>query len=75
MKKILIAIASGAMFMSGAAFAAEDFATADANSDGQVTMEEAAAAAPEITMEKFQAADANGDGALSAEEYAAAMAG
>ena len=74
MKK-LFAIALGAMFFAGAAFAAEDFATADANSDGQVTVEEAAASAPEITPEKFAAADANGDGTLSAEEYAAAMAG
>jgi len=74
MKKTSIAIALGAMFMSGAAFAAADFATADANSDGQVTVEEAAAAAPEITAEKFKAADTNGDGSLSAEEYAAATA-
>jgi len=74
MKKTSIAIAAGAMFMSGAAFAAEEFATADANADGQVTMEEAAAAAPEITEEKFKAADANSDGTLSAEEYAAATA-
>ena len=75
MKKASIAIALGAMFFSGAAFAAADFATADANSDGQVTMAEAVAAAPEITPEKFQLADANRDGALSAKEYAAAVAG
>ena len=75
MKKSSIAIAAGAMFISGTAFAAEDFATADANSDGQVTVEEAAAAAPEITPEKFSEADANGDGTLSAEEYTAATAG
>ena len=75
MKKTSIAIAAGAMFMSSAAFAAEEFATADVNSDGQVTVEEAAAAAPEITPEKFAEADANGDGTLSAEEYAAATAG
>jgi len=75
MKKTSFVIALGAMFMAGSAFAAEDFATADANADGQVTVEEAAAAAPEITAEKFQAADANGDGTLSADEYAAATAG
>ena len=73
MKK-LFAIALGAMFMAGVAFAAEDFATADADNDGQVTVEEAAAAAPEITEEKFKEADANSDGTLSAEEYAAATA-
>lgn len=72
MKKSSIAIALAAIFMSGGAFAAEEFATADANGDGQVTMEEAAAAAPEITEEQFKEADANGDGTLSAEEYAAA---
>ena len=75
MKKTSFVIALGAMFFSSAAFAAEDFATADANADGQVTAEEAVAAAPEITAEKFAAADANGDGALSADEYAAATAG
>ena len=74
MNRKSIAIAMGAMFLSGAALAAEDFSTADADSDGQVTMEEAAAAAPEITEEKFAAADANGDGTLSEEEYAAAVA-
>lgn len=75
MKKTSIAIALSALFAAGTAFAAEDFATADANADGQVTAEEAAAAAPEITPEKFAEADANGDGTLSAEEYAAATAG
>ncbi|HSG96120.1 MAG TPA: hypothetical protein VLA28_11405 [Afifellaceae bacterium] len=75
MKKPSIALAAGALFLSGAAFAAEEFAVADANADGQVTVEEAAVAAPEITPEKFAEADANGDGTLSAEEYAAATAG
>ena len=74
MKKTPFVIALGAMFFAGAAFAAEDFATADADNDGQVTVEEAAAAAPEITEEKFKEADANSDGTLSAEEYAAATA-
>ncbi|MDH3194837.1 MAG: hypothetical protein OEL78_00840 [Hyphomicrobiales bacterium] len=75
MKKTPLVVALGAMFMVGTAFAAEDFATADANADGQVTVEEAAAAAPEITPEIFAEADANGDGTLSADEYAAATAG
>jgi hypothetical protein len=74
MKKTSFVIALGAMFLSGAAFAAADFATADANSDGQVTAEEALAAAPEITAEKFKEADANNDGTLSAEEYVVATA-
>ena len=74
MKKSPIAIALGAMFVSGVALAAADFAGVDANADGQATMEEVAAAAPEVTEEKFKMADANGDGVLTAEEYAAAVA-
>jgi len=74
MKKTPLAVLLGALFISGSALAAADFSVVDANADGFVTAEEAAAGAPEITAESFKAADANGDGALSAEEYAVAVA-
>ncbi len=44
-----------------------DFATLDANSDGQITMDEIKAQA----QSRFAAADTNGDGALSADELTA----
>ena len=72
MKLTPIAFALGTMFVSTATFAAADFATVDANADGQISMEEAAVRMPEMTAEQFKAADADGDGSLSAAEYAAA---
>ncbi len=73
MKLTPIAFALGTIFVSSTVFAAADFATADVNADGQVSMEEAAVRIPEMTAEQFKAADADGDGSLSAAEYAAAM--
>lgn len=53
------------------ALAAGAFTEVDANADGMVTLEELAAAHPDVTEDQFRAADDNGDGVLSQEEYAA----
>lgn len=75
MKKTLLmaAVLTGLVATAGAASADErgarpDFATLDANGDGQLTQDELQAQA----ASRFAAADTNGDGALSAEEMAAA---
>ena len=44
----------------------------DVDGDGMVTMEEFAAAYPDLTEDVFTAADANADGMLDADEIAAA---
>ena len=49
------------------------FEEIDANADGQITQDEAAA--HPAVMDKFTDLDANQDGALSQDEYAAAGAG
>jgi hypothetical protein len=67
-----IAIASSALFLSAAAFAAEgDFTAADANADGVLTLEEAQIVMPNLTEDLFRAADVDGSGALSQSEFAA----
>lgn len=72
MKKIVVALALCGL-VAAPAFAQEtDFATVDADGNGSVTMEEAAAAGWEWTEDQFTTADANGDGGLDAEEFAAA---
>ncbi len=72
MTKTFAAAAIAGLFASTAAFAAEaDFASADANSDGAVTMEEVLAVMPGMTAEQFNAADADGSGTLSEEEFKA----
>ena len=50
------------------------FSEADANADGQVTMEEAKVALPDMDEATIAAADANGDGALDEAEYTALTA-
>lgn len=70
MKKLLLAI--GILgFASAPALSAPtvDFATADANGDGQVTMEEATGAGLTWSAEEFAALDTDQSGALSEEEY------
>lgn len=57
-----------AAFGRGGGAERPDFATLDANNDGQLTMEELRNARAAM----FAAADTNGDGALSAEEMTAA---
>lgn len=68
MKKLLAAL-SIATFTTFAYAAGPAFTTADANSDGVISMEEAKVALPEMEEAKIVAADANNDGALSEEEY------
>jgi EF hand len=62
----------------GPAIAAEeatkemDFVKVDANADGKVSVEEAAAAGWVWTPEQFAAADRDSDGSLSADEFVTA---
>lgn len=68
MKRTILAL--GLVAFTAPAFAqAADFATADTNGDGLVTMEELKAALPDITAEAATAADTDGDGMLNEEEY------
>lgn len=69
MKQTLIAIAALAA-ASSMAFAA-DFAAADTDGSGAVSMDEAKAAMPDLSDDAFKAADADGSGDLSAEEFTA----
>ncbi len=50
-----------------------DFATYDANGDGQITKDEMQAAHEKMRQEHFAKADANGDGAVTLEELKAHM--
>lgn len=73
MKKLIAALAVATL--TTAAYAAGPaFSEADANADGQVTMEEAKVALPEMEEAAIAAADANGDGALDEAEYTALTA-
>ena len=74
MKKIILALGLGVL--STAAFAqAPDFAAADADGDGAVSLAEAKAAMPDTDEAAIVAADANNDGALSQDEYTALTSG
>ena len=68
MKKLLVATAVSLVTMAAAAYALE-YAEADANGDGQVTIDEAVAAMPETSSDLIAAADTDGDGVLSAAEF------
>ena len=76
MKKLILALSLAGFAALPAltpALAQEaDFAKVDANADGMVSMEEAAAAGWTWTEDDFKAADADGDGSLNADEFAAA---
>jgi hypothetical protein len=52
-----------------------EFASVDADSNGQVTMEEITTAGVAMTEQEFAAADADASGWLSEEEYKTAVAG
>ena len=54
-----------------AAPAAKDFAGADADKNGSVSLTEAQAVWPKLTQDQFNAADTDKNGSLSADEYAA----
>ncbi|MDA4845222.1 hypothetical protein [Hoeflea poritis] len=70
MKKLLLAMGLSTFSMAASA-AMVDFNTADADGNGAVTMEEAAAALPEVSPDAVAAADSNGDGVLTVAEYEA----
>lgn len=65
MKKFVIAFA--ALGFAGAAVAQ------DVDGDGNYSMEELAAAYPDLTAEVYAIVDANGDGTVDADELAAAQ--
>lgn len=67
-----LAIALGLALVSGSVFAG-GFSSLDANSDGAISKEEAAADATLASV--FDQVDANGDGAISQAEYEAAAEG
>lgn len=75
MKKIILT-SLFALGLSGAAMAqdATDFATVDADASAGISMAEAQAAWPDLTVEAFSAADLDGNGELSADEYASLTA-
>lgn len=63
--------AFGLLIAAAPALYAQD-AGPDTDGDGMVTMEEFAAAWPDLAEDAFVAADTNADGALDADEIAAA---
>lgn len=65
----LAPIAFGVVLTATAAVLAQDL---DADGDGMVSMDEFAAAYPDLGEDAFTAADANADGMLDADEIAAA---
>lgn len=70
MKKLLLAV--GLTIFALPAYAqVVEFAVADANGDGAVSVEEAAVSLPNTSPETLAAADADQNGALSQEEYEA----
>lgn len=71
MKKFVFALSLLALGATPALSATVDFATVDANADGQVTMDEAKAAGLDWTEAQFAAADTDASGGLSQEEYEA----
>ena len=71
---MVAAAATVATFGVAGAYAQQaggDFAKADANKDGSVSMEEAMGSYPTLTQDLFTKADANGDGKLDETEYGA----
>ncbi|MCB1338973.1 MAG: hypothetical protein KDK10_16480 [Maritimibacter sp.] len=72
MKPLKIApVALGLMLAASSALYAQD-AGADTDGDGLVSMDEFAAAYPDLGEDAFTSADANADGMLDADEIAAA---
>jgi hypothetical protein len=72
MRKLVIAFALASLSSLPAYAQAADFKTTDADSDGQVTLEEPTAAGFKWTEEQFAAADADSNGVLSEAEFATA---
>jgi hypothetical protein len=74
MRKLIVALGLAGL-LAGPAFAAEmDFAAVDTDGNGEISMEEAAAAGWEWTEDQFAAADEDGSGGLNEDEFAAATA-
>ncbi|MDF1777198.1 MAG: hypothetical protein P1V21_07540 [Rhizobiaceae bacterium] len=72
MKKLLLALGISAFSIAApmAAYAqAVDFSVADADGNGEVTMEELMEALPDVSADAAAEADTDEDGVLSQEEY------
>lgn len=72
MRKFVLALALVGLGAVPALAQETDFATVDADGDGLVSMNEAAAAGWNWSSDDFNAADTDGDGGLNADEFAAA---
>lgn len=71
---LAILAAAGFVFASSAAIAATgDFEKADANADGELTLEEGMTVHSDWTEDAFQALDTDANGTLSKQEYDAKM--
>jgi len=68
MAKRLTTFAAAAALTAGAALA-DTFEQADADGDGAVTLTEARAMMPDLTVQAFVNADADGDGGLDPAEF------
>lgn len=71
MSKFFAIITAAGFLLSAPALAGagSSFDSADADSDGKLSMTEAMDANPDLSAVEFSRADADGDGMLSAEEY------
>lgn len=75
MKKILVSVlALGLATSAMAQTAAPDFAAADADKSGDISLAEAQVVWPDLTADAFTAADTDASGALSQEEFDAHVA-
>lgn len=75
MNKTVITLAAllGLSATGGAFAQGLDFASLDADGNGEISMEELQTAIPDLTPESFAMLDTDASGALSAEEFAALM--
>ncbi len=69
MRKTLLITAAAALGVAGGALAAE-FSEVDTDSNGQLSLEEVQAVAPNVTEDEFSSYDGNADGALNENEFA-----
>ncbi|HEY4199382.1 MAG TPA: EF-hand domain-containing protein [Devosiaceae bacterium] len=73
MKKLLLLAAVSATLLSGTAFGQAgpqaDFKKLDLNGDGNLSINEAQTAVPELTLKMYISADGNNDGRLDPDEF------
>ncbi len=74
MKKLMLTLVAVGFSSTAFAQAAVTFTSADADTSGGVTLEEAQVAWPDLTQEAFTAADTSQDGQLDQAEFDAFVA-